>query len=728
MICPRATITLTLDLSWNQTRFNTELCTLITNPLVDSISITQGYANTVSLAPLTLPECFWNATSRLRFFESNAPLILSHDDPLLAFSNVDLVSLTIKNATFVNPSTSNGANNGTFTPNWVSFFSNRGSLSQIIITHSNLGGSLPSKWPNQGPDRRCWLDLSYNRITGTLPATLLSASEVNRIVVDLTGNTITGTIPKTLFSMIPSTIGHFYLSFAKNQLSGTIPSDLLSGSPVAGTTGWQWIMDLSSNQLSGALPSGLFRSYTGLVGFSLVLKNNRFTSVPNNFLSSMDGNTLEEFTLDLSFNQIRGSVPKFIDNMPFAATSFAIFDLNHNQLSGTLPSSLVVTANTKFSTAELTWDLSYNSLSGTIPSTLVSSVGYDSITVALSFNALTGVMPASLLSNSSGDLTLYVDHNRLSGPLSSMMPSVARIEGLLDFDASSNAIGGTIPDSFFSRFSGGRYTTDLRFIDCGITGTLPKDLLGGTINLGARRNYNFDHNQLTGSYPWGELYYNMSLSASPVVTISAAYNQLTGPITLPMISYNRFNPYRLSLLLANNQLTSLSIQFPTLLYEIDVSNNVDLQGTVPAQLVTSDTYITRLASFSARNTSLIGDFPGSLARSTTLINLDLSYTEINFCAAWWESAIPIVSCRLVSTNATQCSSKYPAQCRYVDDEPESAAPTYPWGLDPNAPADPNPVGNGGSPDSPAGSGFQASPSTSYISLGVALVAFIAYFM
>ena len=150
--------------------------------------------------------------------------------------------------------------------------------------------------------------------------------------------------------LLPTEFGNLsslqYLTI-ENNVNGSIPTEYCQ---------LQQLLELHmpSIGLTGSLPCTFGSNLT-----FIELPNNNLTSVPSFWNSS----NLQ--TLDLSFNNISGSLPEFWE----FSNPFATISLDHNFFSGTIPSSFNM-ANA------YDLDLSFNSLSGVIPINALPLSGY----------------------------------------------------------------------------------------------------------------------------------------------------------------------------------------------------------------------------------------------------------------------------------------------------------------------------------------------------------------
>ncbi|GJP70234.1 hypothetical protein CLOP_g1199 [Closterium sp. NIES-67] len=167
--------------------------------------------------------------------------------------------------------------------------------------------------------------------------------------LDLGQNRLTGELPEGLSSIVQ-------MDLSTNQLSGMLPTDLLSSPNVTS------IM-LYNNRLQGALPD-VFSSATKLRTLELSL---------NKLVGTLPPSLAESRTLtyiDLSTNQFVGKLPRFFAACTITNVS-AYLNVSSNKLTGKLPNSLAL--YTARNTAALTLDLSYNDLSGSVPEGLFAA-------------------------------------------------------------------------------------------------------------------------------------------------------------------------------------------------------------------------------------------------------------------------------------------------------------------------------------------------------------------
>ncbi|MEZ4713946.1 MAG: Calx-beta domain-containing protein [Caldilineaceae bacterium] len=135
--------------------------------------------------------------------------------------------------------------------------------------------------------------------------------------------------------------------------------------------------------------------------------------------------------LNLDDNQLAGSVPAQIGNLPYLVT----LDLNSNQIGGAIPPEITFLARLQ------TLDLSINYLNGAIPSQIGALTSLTHL--YLGENELTGNAPAQL-GSLSNLVELGLDTNQLSGSIPTEIGNLTRLTSL---SLEDNQFTGKLPDS-----------------------------------------------------------------------------------------------------------------------------------------------------------------------------------------------------------------------------------------------------------------------------------------
>ena len=340
-------------------------------------------------------------------------------------------------------------------------------ITEINLSYNTLIGSIPSTFGTNMPTLE-YLDISGNQLTGPIPSFLcLTKLKVFRaewnslsgllttfspaiVEINLNYNELIGSIPTTFGTNMPNLE---YLDISDNRLTGTIPS--FSGLTKLNVFRAEW------NFLSGPLITTFSPSIT-----QINLHNNALIgSIPTSFGINMPN--LEY--LDISFNQLTGTIPSFLD-----LTKLKVFWAEWNALSG-LPAT--------FTPAITQIYLHNNALIGSIPTTFGTNMTNLEI-IEIHNNQLTGTIPSFL-----GLLklrTFRAHTNSLTGLPATFSPAINNI------NLSKNALIGSIPTTF------GANMPNLQVLDISdnnLNGTVPSSL-GLIPDLGY---FGFYKNSFTGS-------------------------------------------------------------------------------------------------------------------------------------------------------------------------------------------------------------------------------------
>lgn len=253
------------------------------------------------------------------------------------------------------------------------------SMLELDLSNNILTGSVPSPLRNMTSLQT--LCLQGNRLNGQL-ANLFDTSQVSLVTIQLDGNEFTGELPPSVFQL-PNLKS---LSLANSCLSGTLPFNVcnstqlealilygLSRGDSCRATGLR-VLANRGVAFGGGIPSCLF----SLPSLSTLLLSS------NNFQGSFEDSIVvgaKLRTLDLSHNQLTGSIPASLQNV-----SWSLLDLSHNKFVGELSSALlganriiagrnrsaVATVNFTNHTDAVVLTLDGNRLSGIVPRSIAS--------------------------------------------------------------------------------------------------------------------------------------------------------------------------------------------------------------------------------------------------------------------------------------------------------------------------------------------------------------------
>ncbi|XP_030938744.1 probable LRR receptor-like serine/threonine-protein kinase At3g47570 [Quercus lobata] len=326
-----------------------------------------------------------------------------------------------------------------------SFFGNFSSLQVLSAIENVFGGHILDAL---GQLRSLnLLALSDNKLSGHIPDTLGQLRSLTYL--GLHENKLSGLIPPSLYNL--SSITDFYLS--KNKLSGSLPTNLFLTLPHL-----QWFL-IYENQFTGSLPVSLSNAselqyfqaatnnFTGKISVNfgglhrleiLLIEDNNLGSEDdddemNFFQSLVNCSSLRK--INLSGNQLKGTLPNVLGNLSTQLTYFVIAD---TLLFGEIPIGLGNLVNLR------TLWMSDNKFSGTIPDDITGLKKLQRL--YLNNNRLSGMLPITLGNLTSiNELDLY--NNKLQGTIPS---SIENCQNLLLLDLSQNNLTGIIPKQLFA--------------------------------------------------------------------------------------------------------------------------------------------------------------------------------------------------------------------------------------------------------------------------------------
>ncbi|KAJ0016472.1 hypothetical protein Pint_09938 [Pistacia integerrima] len=277
-----------------------------------------------------------------------------------------------------------------------------------------------------------YLDLSNNLLSGMLPDCWINFEEL--VVLNLANNGFSGKIPPSIGSLHNIQT----LRLSHNKFFGELPN-------LSNCTQLK-ILDLQDNALSGKIPEWIGESLPSLLVLSL--ESNRFNgNIPFQLCRLANIRIL-----DLSLNNISGSIPKCFNNF----TALSEERTSQAAISHEFDFDYYDAIYKYIDSAWLTWkgskheykntlglvkilDLSINKLDGSVPEEIMSLLGL--IGLNLSRNNFSGAITPKIGQLKSLDF-LDLSKNRFSGEIPS---SLSLIDRLSVMDLSNNNFSGKIP-------------------------------------------------------------------------------------------------------------------------------------------------------------------------------------------------------------------------------------------------------------------------------------------
>ncbi|CAL5029692.1 unnamed protein product [Urochloa decumbens] len=302
--------------------------------------------------------------------------------------------------------------------------------------HGNkLSGKLNvSLWflPNLGT-----LNLASNSLTGELDPSICSLTSIN--LLDISNNNISGSLPNC-----NNPLALLFLNMSGNLLSGDVaPHAFFSNATVTA-------LDLSYNQ------------FTGNIDWIQTLGTVRYISLGRNKFNGQISPKLCVLQylriIDLSDNQLSGSLPPCIGDLSFQGTSSGLpywalpcgrgFQYPAFRYTSCYEQSgfrfftkyNLYTYRRNFIDLFFGFDFSYNKLSGEIPPELGHLTNLKALN--LSHNNFVGKIPESL-ANMSEIESLDLSHNELSGAIPRQL---SHLSSLAVFSVAYNNLSGCVPD------------------------------------------------------------------------------------------------------------------------------------------------------------------------------------------------------------------------------------------------------------------------------------------
>ncbi|KAF3454489.1 hypothetical protein FNV43_RR04936 [Rhamnella rubrinervis] len=527
------------------------------------------------------------------------------------------------------------------------------SLKKLTLDYTNFSGILPNSIGYL--KSMSHLILRNCHFVGTIPSSIWNLSELT--FLDLSWNDFTGhhQLPSTLGNLAKLTV----LSLRSSQLIGEIPFSLRN------LTQLNYI-DLSDNNLSGIIEFGYFSRLSNLQILSLssnslsVTTTNINSELPKFAILVLASCNLSEFPeflktqdqlreLDLSFNRIKGEIPKWFWGI--GNNKLELLDLRWNELHGSLivPPLLTSMFYFRISGNNLTgrihpsfrkWtsfkvlDLSKNHFDGTIPQWLGRLAGSLEF-LNLKENNLQGSIPLISTNGSMHNMMRILDlsHNQLRGKVPQSLINCSKLQVV---NLGHNQISDTFPfwlqnlselqilvlrsNNFFGPiWHPHKYLgfVNLSIIDLSFnhfSGSLPSEYFRnwGYMSKAPDRNKSdmasFGKSQVESNYSFAYMYSTSMMSKGLDMELMTALMIFTS-IDL---SNNKFDGEIPS---SVGDLRSLIV--------LNLSSN-SFTGTIPSSLGN----LTELESLDLSKNKLIGGIPQQLENLTFLEYLNMSQNQL----------------------------------------------------------------------------------------------------
>ncbi|XP_044471514.1 receptor-like protein 15 [Mangifera indica] len=383
------------------------------------------------------------------------------------------------------------------------------SLAFLDLSHNQLSGGIPQGMAMENSS--LWaVKLSYNNLNGQILPTIFNSTQLQYFYVD--GNNFVGNVPDISSNKILS-----FIDVSDNYFSGDLPKWIGNLSNLIG-------IDFSNNLLEGSIPVE-FCKLDG-IEFLYLSENNLSGSIPSCFsprsarhvhlyknrlagpMTNAFNNSLALITLDLSYNEITGTIPSWLGNFP----ALSILLMKANRFGGN-NIHLLCGLN------RLTLlDLSQNYLSGSIPSCLSQLPFEESLeksrTTVFTRGFLSQSMSLVALRESFNLKKLYPPHD------SEYSYSVLDVQNFVDFTA--KRVSRTYLGNILNLMNG------IDLSENRLTGEIPREI-GNITKIHA---LNLSHNSIAGSIP--ATFSNLE----EIESLDLSYNKLNGNIPLELTELN----------------------------------------------------------------------------------------------------------------------------------------------------------------------------------------------
>ncbi|GAU49749.1 hypothetical protein TSUD_43360 [Trifolium subterraneum] len=487
---------------------------------------------------------------------------------------------------------------------------NVSSLQVLELSNNQISGMLPDL--SILPSLR-ELYLSYNKLNGEIPTTIGSITELSDLV--LSGNSLEGIVCESHFTNLSKLelIDLSYNSLTLKVTDDWVPPFQLRGLGLSNcnmnSRFPNWLQ--TQNELSYLLISIVTNLPSIPIWFWSKLQTIELLDISNNNLTgkipNLELNLTNNPTINLSSNQLEGSIPSFLlqagtlflsnnrfsDLAPLLCTktkptNLQFLDISNNQLKGEFPDCWMNLASLKLV------ELSNNKLSGKIPFSMGNLVNIEALN--LRKNSLSGQLPSSLKNCSNTLSWLDLGENMFHGPLPLWIGDY--LHQLRTLSLKFNYFNGSLPSNLCHL----RQLNVLDLSQNNLSGGIPicvnnfTSMVKDTVSSPTSIDVDFELLLM-----WkGEL---REIAYMFLKTIDLSSNHLTGEIPTEMEYLFGLTSLNLSRNNLSGKIISNIGNFKSLEF-LDLSRN-HLSGRIPSSL----THIDRLTMLDLSNNQLYGKIP-----------------------------------------------------------------------------------------------------------------------
>ncbi|GJW23004.1 leucine-rich repeat-containing protein [Tanacetum coccineum] len=503
------------------------------------------------------------------------------------------------------------------------------SLKEVMLNVNSLSGPLPESIGNLTSLE--WFEISFNNFNGSLPKSLGKLKKLKYLSIH--HNSFTGDVSEdhfanlTVLNSIWAQENMLRLELSDHNWVPPFKLGVLRiGSWNLGPRFPSWIqsqesladLDIANTGISDIMPSWFWSSFTDII------------------------------FLNMSHNKIRG---RLVGDLSLLAPN-AFVDLSSNHFEGPLPG--------KFNDADLVvLDISNNNLSGSLEKFLCPSLEKDRVLQVLDLanNKLSGVIPDCWMNWQALSVVNFENNNIMGG----IPQSVGNLTSLQSFNIRNNKFSGKLPASLLNskslqiielaenEFTGGipllidREDSKLKLLSLRsnkLEGEIPVELC----RLTSIQILDLSHNNLSGTLP--TCFYNFSIMSG---------RQQSSPIVIYDLLF-QVQVLGSALLVTKGR----EFQYSTILYlvtTLNLSGN-NFSGPIPKEIMG----LLGLRWLNLSDNHLTGRIPEEIGKMTLLESLDLSVNEMDGRIPWSMSRLTTLNWLNLSSN--QLTGEIPTSTQF----------------------------------------------------------------